>query len=94
MKKKCIACAILFLALLFLTACAEEVMPQVYYSPGDAFVTNIVGEEKLVKMGLELCMNADQTELLATRNSLIRDCILRVLRNSYLTSTTFSCSAE
>jgi flagellar basal body-associated protein FliL len=84
MKKKIIVCAVLLLVLLFMTACGEDQMPQFYYSPGDVFITNIVGEDWLVKIGLELCMNDDRSELLAERNSLVRDCILRVLRNSTL----------
>lgn len=85
-KKQIIACIALLLAgILFLSACGEDEEIELYYSPGEAFVTNIVDNDSLlVKIVVSIGMRRDATEELTAKNAVIRDCILRVIRTTTL----------
>lgn len=55
---------------------------QFYISPGDAFVTNVLDSDRLIKTSVVLLTNDDQTEFLGEHNSAVRDTILSVLRGT------------
>ena len=51
---------------------------QFYYSPGDAFVTNVLDSDRLIKTTLVICTNGDQETLISEKNAVIRDTLLHV----------------
>lgn len=53
----------------------------VYYSPGDAFVTNIYGTDYLVKLNVNLAIRLVNQEKMAEINNVVRDTILRTMRS-------------
>lgn len=57
---------------------------RVYYTPGEAFVTNVLDSDHLIKVGFTLVITDDQTAELTTHNSHIRSTILNILRNQPL----------
>ncbi len=54
---------------------------QYYYSTGDAFVTNVLNSQKLIKTAIVLGTSRDVTKDLAEKNAVLRDSILFELRN-------------
>lgn len=83
MKKKISFFLVLVIALsAVLTACGAKEDIELYYSPGDAFITNVRDTEALVKLVVSLGMSRDETELLTLKNPVVRDCILRLLRTA------------
>lgn len=57
----------------------DDTIEYFYYNTGEAFVTNIVDSEFLVKAPITLEMTQDLTEDLTKKNAVVRDCIMRVL---------------
>ena len=55
---------------------------QFYYSPGDAFVTNVLDSDRLIKTTLVICTNGDQETLISEKNAVIRDTLLQVFRET------------
>ncbi|MDO5112380.1 MAG: flagellar basal body-associated FliL family protein [Clostridia bacterium] len=53
----------------------------VYYSPGDAFVTNVYGTETLLKLNVNLAIRLVNQEKVTAVNNVIRDTILRTMRS-------------
>lgn len=67
---------------LFLAKPEEEKYTEFYYSPGDAFITNVSGSSTLIKIACTLATGYDASEDLKTMNAVIRDNIYDVLRNA------------
>ena len=55
--------------------------PRYFYSTGDAYITNVLDSESLIKTSMTLETSRDETDTLTAQNSAIRDCILNILRN-------------
>lgn len=51
-----------------------------FYSPGDAFITNVLDSDKLCKAVITLATSEDKTEELTLKNAVLRAGILKVLR--------------
>lgn len=81
MKKK-IACVLLLITLVaFVAACGDKEEEQIFYSPGDAFVTNVKDAPgKLLKVVVNITTTSDETEMLTEKNAVVRNCILHILR--------------
>ncbi len=80
MTKRSLVIALFALTLMFLvTACGEKVVEEMYYSPGEAFVTNVYDSDKLLKINITLGTNGDFAADLALKNAVIRDTIIRQL---------------
>ncbi len=54
---------------------------QYYYSAGDAFVTNVIDSDRLIKTTVVLGLSQDVGDELDEKNAKVRDCVLYVLRN-------------
>ncbi|MEA4970125.1 MAG: flagellar basal body-associated FliL family protein [Candidatus Pelethousia sp.] len=54
---------------------------QYYYSTGDAFVTNVLDSDKLIKTTVVLGLSQDIGNDLNEKSAKVRDCVLYVLRN-------------
>ncbi len=54
---------------------------QYYYSTGDAFVTNVIDSDKLIKTTVVLGLSQDIGDELDAKSAQVRDCVLYVLRN-------------
>ncbi|MEA5058868.1 MAG: flagellar basal body-associated FliL family protein [Clostridia bacterium] len=60
---------------------APDPAKQYYYSTGDAFVTNVLNSDRLIKTAVVLGISQDVGDDLNEKNAVLRDCILYVLRN-------------
>lgn len=58
-----------------------DVNKQYYYSIGDAFVTNVLNSDKLIKTTVVLGLSQDVAEELTDKSAVVRDAVLYVLRN-------------
>lgn len=54
---------------------------QYYYSTGDAFVTNVIDSDKLIKTTVVLGLSRDIGDELDEKSAMVRDGVLYVLRN-------------
>jgi len=52
-----------------------------FFSPGDAFVTNVLGTNRLIKTTMTLEITQDKATELTEKQPIIRDCIIYVLRS-------------
>lgn len=67
---------------LFFAKPQEEKYVEFYFTPGDAFITNVSGSSTLIKIALTLATTYDAAEDLTPMNAVIRDNIYDVLRNA------------
>ncbi|MDD4075997.1 MAG: flagellar basal body-associated FliL family protein [Eubacteriales bacterium] len=89
MAKKIIIIIVVLLLLLgaavgayfLIRANKEKGLAIIYYSPGDAFVTNIYGTDYLVKLNVNLAIRLVNQEKMAEINNVVRDTILRTMRS-------------
>lgn len=85
MNKKMILIIIIAVVLVGAAAAFFLLMPKeektFYYSPGEAFVTNVLDSDRLVKATITFAISQDASDDLGERNSEIRDYVVYVLRN-------------
>lgn len=91
MKKKYLALVIIVVAAMFLASCSlfggkegdegPDLKKMTYYVPGDYFVTNVKDSDMLCKVSVGLAMTKDQTAFMETNQVLIRDTIVKILRD-------------